>query len=122
MIIYITSGKNSGIFDEIAKERRLIVNKITKVWDLRRLISQQTANFSHCSYFAVDIEALNNTEEEITNALFAFTAMYPKSKVIAVCLGAENGDNLLTELYNIGVFALTDEKEITNALNAKTGG
>jgi hypothetical protein len=125
MFVYITSEKNISLFDEIINKKRIIADKMTAVYDLTRIVNAQTANFSHCSHFAVDIDALQNTGGEITGAIASFSSMYPKTTVIAVYIGAEQGDKLSEDLKEIGAYVITSpekpqqQKEIAAAWNGE---
>jgi hypothetical protein len=103
MLVYIASEQNLSMFDDICKTKNLIADKMTGVYDLRQIVSQQTANFNHCTYFATDLSSLQNQEGEIADALAAFAAMYPKARMIAVYLGADDDSKLARDLNALGV-------------------
>ena len=120
MLVYISSEQNINLLDNLCKEQEIIINKMTGVYDLGRLVSQQTANFNHLRYFVVDISSLQNNDGEILDAIRAFTAMYPHATVIIVYLDAEQDNKLLLDLKAAGALVVTSrkhsEKELLTAL------
>ena len=116
MFVYISSEKNINLLDDIAKQKSLMINKITNVYDIKKTVNQQTANYSHCTYFAIDITALQNSDDEITDAVNTFSAMYPNATVIIIYLDVKQDNRLLAELRKQDIVVITDRKNIHKEL------
>ena len=117
MFVYISSEKNINLLDDIARQKRLMINKITNVYDIKKTVNQQTANYSHCTYFAIDITALQNSDNEITEAINTFSAMYPDTTIIVIYLDAKQDNSLLSELRKQDIVVITDGKALYKDLS-----
>ena len=60
-------------------------------------------NLSHCSFVAIDLKAIKDTEEEILEAIVAFKNMY-SCRVIIFAEGRARGDSIIDKLINEKIY------------------
>lgn len=103
LLFYISSKDNLTIFDEICLEKGIILRKQSGQINLKKLIIEDMTNFSHISYFSVDLSAVKNTEEEIIEAFLAFQSMY-NARIILLALTYGKTEKLLARLVDAGIY------------------
>lgn len=104
MIFYLTTKENANLLDHIADDIGLTVSKAVEQKNLNRMIVHDVSNFSHISYFAIDLSAISDNETEVLTAIGAFRSMYDSR--IVVITNQDTSSNLLSslmeqEIYNI---------------------
>ncbi len=125
MLLYLSSNQNIGIFDFIAKEQGILIKKLSGEFNLKQFVLRDMRNLSHCTYIAIDLRALKDTEDELIEAITAFKSMYD-SRIIIYAEGFKQGNFLLEKLvendiYNI-VTAISIDKiqsEILKCLSSE---
>ncbi|MFA5576314.1 MAG: hypothetical protein WC983_03455 [Tissierellaceae bacterium] len=83
----------------ILEEGNLIINKYSGDMDFKSFIYDK--NLDHYSHVIVDLESLNNTEEEMLEAIKAFLIIY-KSKLIL--FSREIDDDFLSRIIELDFF------------------
>ena len=76
LLYYIASKNNQGLFDEICTQKGILIQRHAGQVNLKKHIIEGMTNFSHISYFAVDLSVIKNTNDEILEAFAAFQGMY----------------------------------------------
>jgi hypothetical protein len=102
LIIYI-SELRPDLLDTDCEKLYLIVDKVRQS-NLKKLVIAGAADFSHASRLVVDLSSLKDTNEEIGEALGAFRAMYPDTRVIVIADREPQGSPLFTRLVKSGVY------------------
>lgn len=103
MLLYISSNKNIGIFDFLTKEKGFIIKKLSGEFYLNKFVIHDMRNLNHYSYIAIDLQAINDTEQEIIEALRAFKVMYD-SRVIIFAEGKSKEEDLIKSLVNEKIY------------------
>ncbi len=101
MLIYITSGTNENIFDNICNENNIHITKFKNITNLNNFYSKN--NFENCKILAVDLAIVSNTDDEILNFFLKFRQLYD-AKIIIVAIGKKVGDLILSKLVSDGIF------------------
>ena len=116
LLYYIASKNNQGLFDEICTQKGILIQRHTGQANLKKLIIEGMTNFSHISYFAVDLSAVKNTNDEILEAFTAFQSMY-NARIILLTFSCDNNDRLLSSLVEAGIYNIVAPGEdIVHAL------
>ncbi|MDR2089113.1 MAG: hypothetical protein LBP73_07130 [Clostridiales Family XIII bacterium] len=102
MIVYV-SELRPDLPDEICDKLYLIVTKV-RTDGLKKLVIGASADFSHASRFVVDLSALKDTTDEVAEAIGAFMAMYPETRVIVVADREPAGSPIFARLFDMGVY------------------
>lgn len=101
MLLFLTSNLNLNLFDFVQDET-LPVKKISGEFNLKKFVIRDMRSFSHIRFIAIDHQALNDTDEEIMEAILGFRAMYD-ARIIYLAVGMKPGEKLLENLYEAGV-------------------
>lgn len=100
MIYYITREKNQDIFDSIAEEKNIIVNKnLRSNLKLNLFVKKELRNMQGITHLALDIQAIKFAEvEELFSTIDSYHLINPESKVIIVAIGEEIESETIQEL------------------------
>ncbi|MDE6357247.1 MAG: hypothetical protein K2L15_01500, partial [Eubacteriales bacterium] len=109
MLIYITSGVNENIFDDICDENNIHISKFKNILNLNNFYSKN--NFENCKILAVDLSIISNTEDEIIDFFLKFRQLYDV-KIIIVGIGRKVGDILLSKLVSESIFNFIISEDI----------
>ena len=109
MLIYITSGVNENIFDNICNENNIHITKFKNITNLNNFYSKN--NFENCKILAVDLSILTNTNDEIIDFFLKFRQLYDV-KIIIVGIGRKVGDILLSKLVAESIFNFIISEDI----------
>ena len=110
MILAITR-ENEKLIYEVCKENEFETPQVlTGVDSLKRFAIQELKNLNNYKQIIIDVDSTKESEEEIIQSIVAIKSMY-NIRVIVVALGHEEGDRLLSKLFNEGIY---------NFVNAKT--
>ena len=110
LILAITK-ENEKIIYEVCKENGFETPQVlTGVDSLKRFAIQELKNLNNYKQIIIDVDSTKESEEEIIQSIVAIKSMY-NIRVIVVALGHEEGDRLLSKLFNEGIY---------NFVNAKT--
>ena len=109
MLIYITSGTNENIFDNICNENNIHITKFKNITNLNNFYSKN--NFENCKILAVDLSILINTNDEIIDFFLKFRQLYDV-KIIIVGIGRKVGDILLSKLVAESIFNFIISEDI----------
>ena len=102
MILYMASKDNTELLDFIRQDDANSVKKLVGEFSLKNFIIRDMRSFSHIRFFVIDHQALNDTDEEIIEAVLGFRAMYD-ARIIYLAVGMKPGETLLENLYEAGV-------------------
>lgn len=111
MLLYLSSNENIGIFDFLSKEKGMVIKKLSGEFYLKKFVIHDMRNLSHYSYFAIDLKALKDTENEIIEAITAFKAMYD-SRIIIFAEGLKREDEIISRLIEEKIYNVIISKEI----------
>lgn len=115
LLYYIASKSNLGLFDEICKKKGVLIQKHSGQVNLKKLIIEGTSNFSHIAYFAVDLSAVKNSNDEILEAFMAFGSMY-NARIILLAFSCDN-NCLLSKLVEAGIYNIaTYDEDLASGL------
>lgn len=105
------------LFDEICRQKGILIQKQIGQLNLKKLIIEGIANFSHISYFAVDLCALKNSEDEVIEAFTAFQSMYNARIIFLDFLHTPN-EKLFPKLLTAGNYNIvTKDENVEQAIN-----
>lgn len=111
MLLYLSSNENIGILDFLSKEKGMVIKKLSGEFYLKKFVIHDMRNLSHYSYFAIDLKALKDTENEIIEAITAFKAMYD-SRIIIFAEGLKREDEIISRLIEEKIYNIIISKEI----------
>ncbi|WP_027626232.1 hypothetical protein [Clostridium lundense] len=111
MFLYLSNNENIGLFDFLSKEKGMVIKKLSGEFYLKKFVIHDMRNLNHYSYFAIDLKALKDTENEIIEAITAFKAMYD-SRIIIFAEGLKREDELISRLIEEKIYNVIISKEI----------
>lgn len=110
MILAITR-ENEKLVYEVCKELGdEVVQVANGIESLKRFAIKETINLNNYKHIIIDIDSTKESEDDIVQSISAIKSMY-NIRVIILALGHEEGDRLLSKIFNEGVY---------NFVNAKT--
>lgn len=89
----------------------MVIKKLSGEFYLKKFVIHDMRNLSHYSYFAIDLKALKDTENEIIEAITAFKAMYD-SRIIIFAEGLKREDEIISRLIEEKIYNIIISKEI----------
>lgn len=103
MILAITKDNEKLIY-EVCKENSFESPQVlTGVESLKRFAIHELKNLNNYKQIIIDITSTKETEDEIVQSVVAIKSMY-NIKVIIVALGFQEGNSLLSKLFNEGIY------------------
>jgi hypothetical protein len=111
MLLYLSSNENVGIFDFLSKESGMVVKKLSGEFYFKKFIIHDMRNLSHYSYFAIDLKALKDDENEIIEAVIALKTMYD-SRIIVFAEGHNKEDEIINKLLEEKIYNIILAKEV----------
>lgn len=81
MLLYLGSNADNDVLDFLTK-RKMIVKKLLGEFSLKKFVIHEMKNLDHYSYVVVDLDALNDSEDEIIEAVIAFKMLYSPRLII----------------------------------------
>ena len=103
MILAITRDNEKLIY-EVCKENGFENPQVlTGVESLKRFAVQELRNLNNYNQIIIDIASTKETEDEIVQSVVAIKSMY-NIRIIIVALGFQEGNNLLSKLFNEGIY------------------
>jgi hypothetical protein len=111
MLLYLSSNENVGIFDFLADEQGMIIKKLTGTFQLKQFVVHDMRSLNHYTLFAIDLNGLKDTEDEIIEAVIAFRSMYT-SRVIFFLETKEGKESLVQQLIDHGIYNIVCSDEI----------
>jgi hypothetical protein len=114
MILYLSSEENIGLFDFLIEEN-FIIKKYNGTFDLKRFIVHDARNIDPYRYFVVDLEAIDNSDDEIIESIIAFYSLF-NSRIIIL---AEKANRELVEriINETNTFNIITSNEIDKMLD-----
>ncbi|MBF8982597.1 hypothetical protein IZY60_03500 [Lutibacter sp. B2] len=103
MLLYISSNENIGIFDFLSNEHGMVIKNLSGSFSLNQFVIHDMRSLNHYSYFAIDLKALKDTEDEIIEAIIAFKSMF-SSRVILYIEDIKNNERLIEQLIEHGIY------------------
>jgi len=107
MIVYI-SELRPDLLDEVGDKLFMVVTKVQQP-NLKKLIIGSAADFSHATRFVVDLSSLKDTGDEVVEAIAAFRAMYPDTRVILIADREPPESPLFARLFKLGVYDIVTD-------------
>lgn len=111
MLLYLSSNQNIGLFDFLTKENGIIIKKLSGMFSLKQFVLSDMRNISHYSFVAIDLSALNDTQDEIIEAVTAFKSMYC-SRLIIFAEGMEYTTPHISRLIEEGIYNIITATDI----------
>lgn len=110
MILAITR-ENEKLIYEVCKENGYETPQVlTGIESLKRFAIQDARNLNNYKQIIIDINSTKETDEEIIQSVVAIKSMF-NIKIIIVALGYEEGNTLLSKLFNEGIYNFVTEKD-----------
>ena len=100
MLLYLGSNADNDVLDFLTK-RKMIVKKLLGEFSLKKFVIHEMKNLDHYSYVVVDLDALNDSEDEIIEAIIAFNMLYNPRLII-----------LAKEISNLFLYRIINEANI----------
>jgi hypothetical protein len=116
VLLYLSSNENIGIFDFLAKEKGMVIKKLSGEFYLKKFVIHDMRNLSHYSLFVIDLKALKDTENEIIEAVLAFKTMYD-SRVIIFAEGINEKNEFISKLLDEKIYNIITSEEIAEIKN-----
>lgn len=76
MLLYLTNNENINLLDFITEEKGMLIEKLSGQWYLNKFIIQDKRNLNHFSYIVIDLESIEDTIEDLLDALKAVKTIY----------------------------------------------
>ncbi len=111
MLLYISSNENINVFDFLADERGSVIKKLSGQFSLKQFVINDMRSFNHYEYFAIDVKALKDTEDEIIEAILAFKSMF-SSRVIFYLEDIKSYRRLISALIEMGIYNIVFDDEL----------
>lgn len=90
MLLYLTSNENKDIFDFLTN-KGIIIKKIMGDLDFKKFVIHDMKNLDHYSNVVVDLEAINDNEDNLIEAIIAFKMIFNPKLILL----AKKIDNLI---------------------------
>lgn len=116
MLLYLSSNENIGIFDFLSKDKGVVIKKLSGEFYLKKFVIHDMRNLSHYSYFAIDLKALKDTENEIIETILAFKTMYD-SRIIIFAERANEENEIILKLLDERIYNIVTSEEISEIKN-----
>lgn len=113
MLLYISSNESIGIFDFLSAKSCMVIKKLTGAFKLKQFVIYDMRSLNHYAYFAIDLKALRDTEDEIIEAVIAFKKMF-SSRVIFYIENIESNVELIKRLVEQGVYNIISADIVEN--------
>ncbi len=107
IVIYI-SELRPDLLDDVFSKHFLMYNKV-KSNEFKKLIISSGANFSYASHFVVDLSSVNDSPDEIMDAIAAIKTMYKSKRVIVIADKEPKNSTLLSRLYDKGIYDIVTD-------------
>lgn len=111
MLLYISSNENIGIFDFLSNEQGMVIKKLSSTFSFKQFVIYDMRSLNHYSYFAIDLKALKDSEDEIIEAIVAFKSMF-SSRVIFYIEDIKENESLVEGLIEQGVYNILSAGEV----------
>ncbi len=102
MIIAITK-ENESLIKYVCSSLEKDVQVMNGVANIKKFAIQEMKNLNNYSNIIIDLTGINDTEEDIVDAMVALKSMY-NIKIIVIATGYEQGNSLLAKLFNEGIY------------------
>ena len=109
-LILAITRENEKIIYEVCKENGFETPQVlTGVDSLKKFAIQELKNLNNYKQIIIDVDSTKENEDEIIQSIVAIKSMY-NIRVIVVALGHEEGDRLLSKLFNEGIYNFVNAK------------
>lgn len=109
MILAITRENEKLIYEVCNENGEDSPQVLTGINSLNKIAVQDLKSLSNYNQIIIDINTTNETPEEIINAIVTIKSMY-NIRIIVMALGYEEGDSLLAQLFNEGIYNFVTAK------------
>ena len=110
MIISITRD-NESLVKYVCNKLNEDVQVINGVTNIRRFAIQEMKNLNNYSNIIIDLIGLNDSENDIVEAMVALKSMY-NIRITIIATGYEYGNSLLSKLFNEGIYNFVTSTDI----------
>lgn len=106
MLYYIASKVYLDTITDAIKEAEEVVyeSQTGNEISLLTFLKKNIRNLSYADKILIDLNALNDTEEELKEAIEMYRMMYSESRMILLASNRSLGDQLLTECVALGIY------------------
>lgn len=109
-LILAITRENEKLIYEVCKENGIEVPQVlTGIESLKRFAIQDARNLNNYKQIIIDINSTKEDVEDIIQAVVAIKSMF-NIRIIIVALGYEEGDTLLSKLFNEGIYNFVTAK------------
>ena len=109
MILAITRENEKLIYEVCNENGEDSPQVLTGIRSLKKIAVQDLRSLSNYNQIIIDINTTNETPEEIIDAIVTIKSMY-NIRIIVMALGYEEGDKLLAQLFNEGIYNFVTAK------------
>lgn len=112
MLSYIASNPTKDLIEDVCKELNItILSQIGEI-DFLQYIKETKVNFKLIKYIIIDLKSLKGTEENIINSISYFYEVYPNIRIIILASGYDDQNEILTSLYEKGIYNIINLIEL----------
>lgn len=114
MILYLCSYINSQAVSESIEETGeiLLEGIVESRISLLEFINLNLDKFKNVKTFIIDLNVITDSNEEIIDCMNNLRVLEDYMKIIILANQRETGDSLLNELFSMGIYNITIEKEL----------
>ncbi|OME10776.1 hypothetical protein BSK60_23765 [Paenibacillus odorifer] len=92
-------------------EQELPIKKLTGSFSLLSFVVKDMRNFSHANFVVLNRMAINESDEDLIQALLSYQKIY-EMRVVIIAEGLPAGSPLVQQLIQIGIFEIVTASEI----------
>lgn len=115
MILFISTQAHVNLLDFLIDEGYTI-KKISGTFSLKKFVSHDIRNFTHCKELVLDREAFSDDDESFIGAIEEFLTMYD-TRVTVIYQGLLEEENLFKRFIDIGVTNLVTQTDSVGIRN-----
>lgn len=118
MIIYISHYEHDKKIEQaiIDSNKRILNSFVTDKMDLQGFVKKEFEQLQVVQKLIIDLEALENSEEDILQAISNFRMLY-NAELIIISTELQVGDKLLHDIFSLGIYnIITDEETLIKEL------
>ena len=112
MLNYIATENTAKLIQKICKNQNiLILYEKQKITNLYNFLKETKVNFNLVKQFIIEIGCLEDSESEIIESICNFSKLHINTRIIILVQGIDNQSNLLTGLYDNGIYNIINEMD-----------
>lgn len=112
MILYISHYEHDKKIEQaiIDSNKRILNSFVTDKMDLQGFVKKEFEQLQVVQKMIIDLEALENSEEDILQAISNFRMLY-NAELIIISTQLQAGDKLLHDIFSLGIYNIITEEE-----------